>query len=256
MITVDKFILRRPSLKELGVENKVTTILDKDFVEKQKAIGYTIQDGWEDITTIVNWDKAPNLVVGIVAHEDNDKLGLYSAQYICDRLNNEVVSDISGKHKLIISKDSLGVTKLVELLENKNMYEYAYDFIYERKMVLPVAVEPPLTKDKKIKYRKGRVFVPAMLIKEKYYNLLVSDYSEFNESINSKVEEIKSPTSSYNPVFTYIELGLKYLEQNPTAYQEELNKITQEDLDKYDVEDKRRVIGIKLAKNEIRVPME
>ena len=261
MVTVDKFILRRPSLKELGVENKVTTLLNEDFVKKQIADGYTIEPGWEKIQTIVNWDRTPNIVVGVVGHEEDGVLRLYSAKYICDRLTNEIIADESGKFKVIISKDSLGVCKLPELLQRKELYEFAYDFIYDRKMVLPVAVEPQLVKDNKVKYRKGRVFIPAMLIKEKYCNLLVTDYSEFNQPLENtnnidRSESKKNSTTLEDPIFLYIKFGMEYLENNPEKLQEEMDKITEDDMKKYNTDNKRRIIGIKLSLGEIDVPIE
>lgn len=260
---VDKFILRRPSLKQLGVENKVTRLLTTDdFVRKHTQYGFQIEDGWEKIQTVVNWDKVPNIVVGVVGHEEDGVLRLYSAKYLVEKLKSETITDESGEFKINISKDSVSVTKFSKLLERPELYDYAYDFDKSKKMALPVAVEPRMVKDDKVKYRKGRIIIPAMTIKEKYYELLIDDFTEFHGTLDSAqvhIAESKEKSSENieipNPILMYIYYGIKHLSQDKDFLQKEMEKITEEDKKKFGIDNEWRILGIKLALGEIKVPI-
>lgn len=254
---VDKFILRRPSLKELGVENKVTVITNSDnYVDAQLKLGYTIQDNWQSIDTIVNWDKVPNIVIGVVGHEEDGKLNLYSAKYICTRMRGQDIYDADKRFKLVASKDSLEVTKFTELLKCKDMYEYGYDFDASKYNVLPVRVEPRMIKDNKVKYRTGRVFIPAMTVKNKYKDLLVSDFTGFTGTLEANDITTAKPQYDFdNPIAIYVMEGYKYLLNNVDAFNKEVLNITEKDKLRFETDNVWRIIGAKLSLGEIDVPI-
>lgn len=210
-LVIDKFILHRPSYKDLGVPNEVSTILTKQD-ELDKMCGWDITTpGFQTAVDIIkgkqkaeiaNWDIVPLNLVGVIGHEaysTNKKL--YSIEYF---KNNNITGDFVTddlEYKLSISASGrVNISNFDKLVQDKVMCDFAYNFNVQEviagsetgnKVVepAPVNIAPGVKVNGTTKYMKGRVLIPSKSIKSQYQELLVKEVSEFTGSLESSNRE-------------------------------------------------------------------